>query len=1577
MIVARRLLAVGALLGVAALVTSTGVWGEPGRDKELTAWRKGDGKAIKPETDDHFNDSLNRNRFLDTPVVTYQADKGDTLFALQVLPKLPDATARPKDYLVIVDTSASKALGPLVIAQEITKALIEKLGKDDRLAVWTANLKPKDISRGFKSGKALDDVLASLKKEVPLGAVCLKKCLTEALASFEVKESRQRAVVFLGDGNSVAEPIESRDRAELCEMMVKKQAAFFAVPLGMRLNSQNLHGLISGTGGKAIRHNILGTPTKEAPAGDSEKPLDPVVYGTVKRLLKAVEEPILYHVDFTLPGTVTEALPSKLPPLRRDAGTLVVGKLAAGTKSIDYKLQGTVAGKAVTFDSRLDVPKGDPDHFFLVSIHGQWKAAKDRPALLQSDRALAYAHKQNQLALEDLLAKGEMALEQDKLDAAGKLFDKALQFAPHSARAKGGVSLVEKMKSGKKKRSDMLAELRLNAASREVVRLLPGKRVINVLADGDEKPDAAAAPPERDPLEDVKARRAIAEQQANAVVEEAVRQASRLVRSSPDEAYELLKRTLDGVRANDALTPPVLARLSGRLTREMESVARISAVIKRDQAEALALRAAADARLDIRRTETRAQDRLRERLRVFQNLMDQAREEEAYRQALSMRNDLVSQGLQVPPAVTFGYQTALNGYHLREERELRRFREERFLAVLLEVERSHIPFPDEPPIEFPDAAKIRRMTRGKFDNWGDLSDYRIKKYAVQAFGTESPGRLFELRDKLNKTIDFAGYEDPKTTLIEALDQLAKVYDVAFDVNEKAFKYEMLNDVLKTPIAETNPIPPMRKTTLGTVLKKILSRIGVPSGATYMIRRDQIEITTGQFATAEKAIRVFPVADLVFPIPAAYNKQALQQTASVAGAAGMQGLAAGGGLALGGLGAIGALGGGLGAIGGALGGGGLGLALGGAGLGLALGGAAGLAAGGLAAGAALGAMGQMGVQGNMVGGFNFMGNNNLGAGGLAGFPGGQLGQFGNLGGQFGLQGGTQDRLLITLIKKIVGRPKDWAPQYNPITGQPLNPLDDEKADGGGLAGDNNDVFYFPPANALVAKAPSLMHTQASNLVITGAGAGAGMVNLAPAGGGGRVLVDGRAPVRVDVAGDGGDRKDPKKAGKPLDPREVWENALARSVQEPGLIIACCDFLVKNSKFDHVAEFLKSNLRQGVIVRPWVYKSLAIALRESGGSAEEIERAEVSTADLEPLDSQGYLLAARSQAEDKNYERALAFCKQAATMSPGLPHAFADAARYADMAGDTRAMEWATSHLLRQDWPVGNDDLQRTAVEKLDSLARRLDAAGAKKLRESVTGQRRRDLVIKLVWQGEADLDLKVEEPTGSVCSALTRQTVGGGTLIADSLASMTSETYAAAEAFSGDYKVWVERVWGKALGGKAQLKIIRHQGTPEETEQLVTVKISSSISEPVTVKLEGGRRTEAAYVPPPSLHQPGDDATAPKEGSDAILNRLRALSDPEVTGFEPGTKGGATAGGRPVQRNRSGRAPRLLESDRLLYQNRVQSFVANSVDVTAQAVVSADRRSATVWLKPVFNTVTSDKPVQVVSPIFPGAPSKDP
>jgi hypothetical protein len=112
----------------------------------------------------------------------------------------------------------------------------------------------------------------------------------------------------------------------------------------------------------------------------------------------------------------------------------------------------------------------------------------------------------------------------------------------------------------------------------------------------------------------------------------------------------------------------------------------------------------------------------------------------------------------------------------------------------------------------------------------------------------------DFRAALRKVYDFKGIDDPKTTLIDALTMLAEKNGVAFDVNERAFKFEGFNDVLNLPIAENTPLK-KTKAPLATVLKKFLERIPVPSGATFVIRRDAIEITTAQLLRHELKILV--------------------------------------------------------------------------------------------------------------------------------------------------------------------------------------------------------------------------------------------------------------------------------------------------------------------------------------------------------------------------------------------------------------------------------------------------------------------------------------------------------------------------------------------------------------------------------------------------------------------------------------------------------------------------------------------------------------------------------------------------
>jgi RNA polymerase sigma factor (sigma-70 family) len=139
-----------------------------------------------------------------------------------------------------------------------------------------------------------------------------------------------------------------------------------------------------------------------------------------------------------------------------------------------------------------------------------------------------------------------------------------------------------------------------------------------------------------------------------------------------------------------------------------------------------------------------------------------------------------------------------------------------------------------------------------------------------------------LREQLSQEIDYQGLEDLKATLSDALDQLSKRYNLNFDINEKAFEMDPPKGgegIGRTKIADPTPIPPIR-TTLSTVLRKILRRVQVSSGAIYLIRRDRIEITTEAAVRAELGILANrPLLPLVwdtlhdFPIAVALHQLA--------------------------------------------------------------------------------------------------------------------------------------------------------------------------------------------------------------------------------------------------------------------------------------------------------------------------------------------------------------------------------------------------------------------------------------------------------------------------------------------------------------------------------------------------------------------------------------------------------------------------------------------------------------------------------------------------------------------------------
>ena len=254
-------------------------------------------------------------------------------------------------------------------------------------------------------------------------------------------------------------------------------------------------------------------------------------------------------------------------------------------------------------------------------------------------------------------------------------------------------------------------------------------------------------------------------------------------------------------------------------------------------------------------------------------------------------------------------------------------------------------------------------------------------------------------------------------------------------------------------------------TLGTVMRFLLGQIN----GTYLIRRDYIEITTNDRAIAEKAVRAYPVADLVIPIPNGVNQQSLNQNLQVLGSSlSANGQALFGAAAAAGLSvsmavsaprcpwpARGSRSRGAGGVGGGIGG---------------------VVGGGASGSQFSGALG--------FGGGN--GQTNLGfGGGTLGFGGGQQGQFGNLGGQFGLQGGDTSAILIELIQDVIA-PKEWQQRAARYLFNNTQTQQDEEQP---LLNPDllNSLGYYQPAMALVVRGTSRIHTRVGGGAVGAAGA----------------------------------------------------------------------------------------------------------------------------------------------------------------------------------------------------------------------------------------------------------------------------------------------------------------------------------------------------------------------------------------------------------------------------------------------------------------------------------------------------------
>ena len=753
------------------------------------------------------------------------------------------------------------------IAEGIIGTIVQKKRDGDRVSLWTVNApeSTRNISKDFllptdpTDGKRLHNVLSNYrKKEYPVGTTDLKNALTQALQTFDGKSESQRILLFLGDGLSTHNPMDEKERLAIARQMVERKIAFFPVPLGTQLNPETLHGLANATGGAVLRTRV-----------EAEKLVD-----ALKRYEEAFACPILYKADLQLPAAFADVCPAILPPLRSDSPTLVVGRIKGDVKQLDFTVTGFQAGRkaelAVQATEKILAP--NLDNFFLVGMIDQWSKAKDFPATLRADRALGIAYENTRLQHLNLLDSAQMALEEGKFAAAHNLFKQAKTLSPADGQADAGIKIVDRLTDGSLTINQLRKQMEKRPTKVDQLKVVAGKQQwvkadLVQIANDDKLPvnpkvapkDGGVGP--EDLIKEHRDRQAVEEQKVSNAVDDAIAQARRTLALDPDGTLDLLRNLLNRVKDHPDLGGQIRDKLATRLQSAYGVAAKDAKGILDKKRELGNVAAVVQANMTADQERKTFVERVESQFRVFKNLMNTGRYEEKTKVAIleamvQISDEAKMRGMAAPVAAQAVYGISLAAGPFHQNQSLIRQREEKWLAVMMSIEKSHMPYPDEPGIYFP-----------PLQMWKAILKARKDKYSVTTLPNDETAlrEATEINKLLQMPIETKGLQE-KVKLKTALEYFSDKFGgkLPILVDRDAFADERA-EAAPDPYEEEVSLPPVPKTMImSTALRLILAQVG-KGKATYLIRREFVEITTNDRYIQDKVLRVYPVGDLAMPI----------------------------------------------------------------------------------------------------------------------------------------------------------------------------------------------------------------------------------------------------------------------------------------------------------------------------------------------------------------------------------------------------------------------------------------------------------------------------------------------------------------------------------------------------------------------------------------------------------------------------------------------------------------------------------------------------------------------------------------
>jgi tetratricopeptide (TPR) repeat protein len=298
-------------------------------DAEVRAWSYTGGAAVAPD------EKLAAKKGVGNDPKVVEAQKaiaGDArpTAVIALKPKLPRwDQAKPRDYMIVVDTSQSMAGERMTRAAELASSMVGEMDRRDQFSIMACDSDCRRFDGGMRtpSNATAEEAMKWLVAQTAAGSSDVVGAIRAATTDFNRGTDRERWVIYVGDGFATTGFRKAADVEGAIATSTGSDIRVTTVGIGTDADAALLGAAARGGGGSYLAW----TPGQ-------------TVHAAALASLESTYGSALRDAKIELPAGLADVAPTVLPTVRSGEEVLVAARVTGDVKG-DVVVKGMVAGQ--------------------------------------------------------------------------------------------------------------------------------------------------------------------------------------------------------------------------------------------------------------------------------------------------------------------------------------------------------------------------------------------------------------------------------------------------------------------------------------------------------------------------------------------------------------------------------------------------------------------------------------------------------------------------------------------------------------------------------------------------------------------------------------------------------------------------------------------------------------------------------------------------------------------------------------------------------------------------------------------------------------------------------------------------------------------------------------------------------------------------------------------------------------------------------------------------------------------------------------------------------------------------------